>query len=162
MALKNGFSLIELIVVIGLLSLLTLAISSTMLMSIVSSSRVRTITKVKQSGGYALGQIQSMIRSSKFITACESTTPSISLVGQDGGSTDIFIETDGSISRIASNSGTYLSPSNMEVSSFTIDCEPTETEPSLIKISFDLHAARTESGIQNPTLHFETSVSTRN
>ncbi len=62
MALKKGFSLIELIVVIGLLSLLMLAISSTMLMSIISSNRIRTTTKIKQAGGYAINQIQSMIR----------------------------------------------------------------------------------------------------
>lgn len=162
MALKRGFSLIELIVVIGLLSLLILAISSTMLMSIISSNRVRTTTKVKQAGSYALGQIQSMIRSSKSITTCDSTTPLISLVGQDGGTTDILIEDDGTNLRIASNAGIYLTPVNMDISSFAITCEPDEVEPSLIKFSFDLRDTHSVAGTSNPTLHFETSVNTRN
>lgn len=162
MALKRGFSLIELIVVIGLLSLLMLAISSTMLMSIVSSNRIRTVTKVKQAGGYAIGQIQSMVRSSKSITICDGTTPSISFVGQDGGTTEILAEDDGTNVRIASNSGTYITPANMEISAFSITCEPDETEPTLIKVSFDLQDTRSAVGTQNPSLHFETSVNTRN
>ncbi len=162
MALKRGFSLIELIVVIGLLSLLILAISSTMLMSIISSNRIRTTTKVKQAGGYAIGQIQSMVRSSKSITLCDGATPTISFVGQDGGTTNILTEDDGTNLRIASNSGVYLTPSNMETSAFSITCEPNETEPSLIKFAFDLQDTRSVSGTQNPTLHFETSVSIRN
>jgi len=162
MALKRGFSLIELIVVIGLLSLLMLAISSTMLMSIVSSNRIRTVTKVKQGGGYAIGQIQRMIRSSKSITTCDTITPTISLVGQDGGTTEILTESDGTNVRIASNSGMYLTPANMEISAFTISCEPTSAEPTLIKFAFDLRDTKSTQGIQNPSLHFETSVNTRN
>lgn len=162
MALKRGFSLIELIVVIGLLSLLMLAISSTMLMSIVSSNRVRTITKVKQAGGYAIGQIQSMVRSAKSITTCDSATPGIILVGQDGGTTEIIAESDGTTTRIASNSGVYITPVNMETTTFAITCEPSEEEPTLIKFSFDLQDTRSAAGTQNPALHFETSINTRN
>lgn len=162
MALKRGFSLIELIVVIGLLSLLMLAISSTMLMSIVSSNRIRTTTKVKQAGGYAIGQIQSMIRSSKSITTCDVATPTISFVGQDGGTTELLTENDGTSVRIASNSGIYLTPANIATTGFAITCEPDALEPSLIKFSFDLQDTRSAGSTQNPKLHFETSVSTRN
>jgi prepilin-type N-terminal cleavage/methylation domain-containing protein len=162
LSLSKGFSLIELIVVIGLLSMLMLAISSTMLMSIISSNRIRTTTKVKQAGGYAIGQIQSMVRSAKSIVVCDTSTPSATFIGQDGGSTEVLIENDGTNVRIASNSGVYLTPANMGVTSFAITCEPTEAEPTLIKFAFDLQDTRQTSGSQNPLLHFETSVSVRN
>jgi prepilin-type N-terminal cleavage/methylation domain-containing protein len=163
---KSGFSLIELIIVIGLLSLLMLAISSTMLMSIVSSNRIRTATKVKQAGNYALGQIQTMIRSAKTISSCTPNlpSPSLTVINPDGGDTTIFAELDGDgTTRIASNSGTYLTPDNLETSSFSITCEPSQVEPTLIKVSFDLQGKlATERPSSNPILHFETSVNLRN
>lgn len=156
---KRGFSLIELTVVIGLLALLMLAISSTMLMSIVSSNRIRTITKVKQAGNYAIGQIQTMLRNAKSIKTCDSTVGTITLIGAGGGETQIFNDSN---SRIASNSGTYLTPENTLASLFTLSCNPSDAEPSIVKVSFDLRDAIAPTGIQNPSLHFETSVNLRN
>ncbi len=156
---KRGFSLIELTVVIGLLALLMLAISSTMLMSIISSKRIRTATKTKQAGNYALGQIQTMLRNAKSIKTCDSTAGTITLIGADGGETQIFAD---SASRIASSSGTYLTPESIATSLFSLSCSPSDTEPSLVKVSFDLRDALAGTGIQNPSLHFETSVNLRN
>lgn len=158
MALKKGFSLIELIVVIGLLSLLMLAISSTMLMSMVSSNRVRTVTKVKQAGNYALGQIQNMVRGAKIISLCDSTDESITLINLDGGETQIFLESE----RIASNSGFYLIPDNLTVTNFNLTCNPDDLEPHFIDISFDLRDNQTTQSVQSPLLHFATSINLRN
>lgn len=167
---KKGFSLIELLVVIGLLSLLMLAISSTMLMSIISSNRIRTSTKVKQAGNYALGQIQAMIRNAKSISVCRDDISSTTFTNPDGGSTTILSESDGTNYRIASNSGVYLTPANLTVSSFSLNCLPFSTNPltgetgtTLIKVSFDLKDQLTTSRTtENPLLHFETSVNLRN
>lgn len=162
MELKKGFSLIELIVVIGLLSLLMLAISSTMLMSIVSSNRIRTVSTVKNAGNYALGQLQTMIRSAKTVTTCDSTTSTITVVNSDGGSTSFASIDVGTYTRIASNSA-YLTPENIDVTLFDLTCEPTDTDPTLVKISFDLKDKLvTRRTIENPLLHFETSINLRN
>ncbi len=158
MALKKGFSLIELIVVISLLSLLMLAISGTMLMTVISSNRVRTTTKVKQAGNYALGQIQSMIRNSKSIVSCNSSGESITIVNQNGAQTTINLES----ARIASNSGTYLTPANTTTSVFNLTCEPSDIAPNLVKITFDLKDNLSSDVVDSPTLHFETSVNIRN
>jgi prepilin-type N-terminal cleavage/methylation domain-containing protein len=159
----SGFSLIELIVVIGLLSLLMLAISSTMLMSIVSSNRIRTTSSIKNAGNYALTQMQAMLRNSRSITTCNSTAGTITFVNPDGGSTTLLTETVGTTTKIASNSGFYITPSNAAVSGFTILCEPSDTDPTLIKIAFDLKdSLTTKRAVENPTIHFETSVNLRN
>ncbi len=156
---KRGFSLIELTVVIGLLALLMLAISSTMLMSIISSNRIKTVTKVKQAGNYAIGQIQIMLRNAKSIKTCDSTGATITIIGTGGGETQIFADSN---SRIASGSGTYLTPENTTTSLFSLSCAPSDAEPAIVKVSFDLRDAIAPSGIQNPSLHFETSVNLRN
>lgn len=162
MAVKRGFSLIELTVVVGLLALLSLAISSSLLMSIVSTNRVRSITKVKQAGNFALDQIQSLIRGARTLSACDSSLDSLTLVNQDGGSTILTTELDGSFTRIASNSGIYLTPSNLDIANFSLTCTPTDDNPNLIKISFNLVDPRNPSTRENPNLSFETSVNLRN
>ncbi len=160
---KIGFSLIELIVVIGLLSLLTLAISSIMLTSVMTSNRIRTTTKVKQSGNYAIGQLQGMIRNAKIVTGCDGANNSITIVNPDGGTTILLAEIDDDgVNRIASNSGTYLTPSSISTSSWSLTCEPSDTEPTLVKLSFDLQDTQVSRNTQNPLLHFETSANLRN
>ncbi len=159
---KSGFSLIELIVVIGLLSLLMLAISSTMLMTIVSSNRIRTSAKIKQAGNYAIGQMQSLLRSAKTVVSCTSPE-SIVFINYDGGQTELLSEDDANgLPRIASNSGTYLTPDNLTTSNFSLVCEPSDIDPAIVKISFDLQDTVTTRDLENPLLHFETSVSLRN
>lgn len=159
---KHGFSLIELIVVIGLLSVLMLAITSTVLMTIISSNRIRTSSKVKQAGNYAMGQIQSLIRSARSVNLCTSPD-SISIVNQDGGTTQLLTENDaGGVTRIASNSGSFLTPENLSVTSFSLVCQPDDTNVSLVKLSFDLQDTITTRDLENPLLHFETSINLRN
>lgn len=160
---KSGFSLIELIVVIGLISLLTLAISSIMLTSVMTSTRIRTTTKVKQAGNYALGQIQGMIRNTKEVSLCDSTEHSLEIINPDGGITTIYSaeDTNGTL-RIASGSATYLTPATTLVSGFTLTCAPDDVDPKLVKVAFDLQDNTTETSAQNPILHFETSVNLRN
>ena len=169
MVTKNAFSLIELIVVIGLLSLLMLAISSTMLMSLVSSNRIRTTTKIKQAGNYAIGQMQSMIRSAKSVVECKNTSdttnPYITLVNPDGDVTTLSSELDDAgYTHVASNSGIYLTPTNTDLgTSFSLNCEPDADAPNLVKISFDLKESSTNTPTSHtPNLHFETSVNIRN
>jgi len=167
MAIKKGFSLIELTVVVGLLSILILAISSTMLMSVISSNRIRTTTKIKQAGNFALDQIQGMLRSAKSITSCNSENFTISIINPDGGETLIANELISAIdeiqlSRIASNSAIYLTPSSVNTTSFKITCEPNDISPNLVTISFDLKDIDVTKAIENPLLHFETSINLRN
>lgn len=160
---KLGFSLIELIVVIGLLGLLTLAISSMMLTSVITSTRIRTTTKIKQAGNYALGQIQGMIRNTKIFSFCDSQSGSLEIINPDGGTTTIFSTLDqNGTPRIASNSAIYLTPATIDVTNFVLTCAPSDTEPTLVKVAFDLQDNGSASSTRNPILHFETSVNLRN
>jgi prepilin-type N-terminal cleavage/methylation domain-containing protein len=163
MAIKNGFTLIELIVVIGLLGLLSVAISSIMLTSLVSSSSVRSATKVKQAGTYVLGQVQNLIRNAKEVVICESgaTPPLITIVNPDGGQTTLTSESDGTNTRIASNSGNYLTPPSLAVSNYLLSCNPSDTDPTLVNFSFDLEDTQSPR-TTTPAIHFETSVNLRN
>lgn len=156
MVIKRGFTLIELIVVIGLLGLLAVAISGIMLASLVSSSNIRSATKVKQAGSYVIGQVQNLMRNAKTVVACDNVNQTITVVNPDGGQTEIMLES----ARIASNSGNYLTPPNLTVSAYSLQCDSV-TSPNLLKFSFDLKDPQSARA-STPALHFETSVNFRN
>lgn len=159
---KQGSSIIELVVVIGLISLLALAMSAIMLTTIISSNRVRRLTQIKQAGDLALTQIQTLIRNSRSIELCDPINYEITTVNPDGGVTTIMTESAGDTTRIASNSGTYLTPEHLAVNSFQITCEPSYA-PTLFKISFDMTQAESSGNErENTTLRFETTTSIRN
>lgn len=148
---KKGFSLIELTVVIGLLTLLILAISGVMLMSIVGSNRIRTATATKQAGNNVLTQIQIMVRNARSLD-CTFAPNSFSTQNIDGGTTIYAVESG----HIASNSAS-ITPNNTLASNVSFTCES-----NLVKISFDLQNTLSTSAKSNLPLHFETSVSLRN
>ncbi len=156
MELRKGFSLIELTVVIGLIGLLTLAISSALLMSVVSSNRVRTLTKVKQAGNYAIDQLQGIIRNAKSVVECNPDSDLL-ITNPDGGLTSINLSGDS----LSSNSASLI-PATLAVSAFSLTCEPNSLAPSLISISFDLKDSLSTSTQESPTLHFETAINLRN
>lgn len=158
MELKKGTSLIELIVVIGLVSLLALALSAIMLTTITSNNRVRRLTQLKQVGGSALNQIQTLIRNAQYIESCDNDNSLLTTINPDGHSTDLALESG----RIASNSGTYLTPPTLTVTDFTLTCDD-PTEPKLIYTRFTLtHAIDTGSDRENTSYTFETTTSLRN
>lgn len=158
MEMKKGTSIIELVVVIGLISLLALAMSAIMLTTIVSSNRIRRVTQVKQAGDYVINQVQTLIRNARYIESCDPVNDVLTTLNPDGRTTEILLENG----RIASNSGTYMTSDTLTASNFALSCEPTDN-PVLIKIEFDM-TQKTVSGNarENSSLHFETTTNLRN
>ena len=158
MEIKQGFSIIELVVVIGLISLLALAMSAILLTTIVSSNRVRNATAVKQAGDYAITQIQSIVRNSRSITSCDPDTTTIVLENQDGNITTITL----GINQIASNSASLI-PTDLAVSSPSITCVSSSGDVRLATFSFDL--SRNNPNLptrENPVTHFSAGAEIRN
>jgi len=163
MEMKKGNSIIELTVVVGLISLLALAMSAIMLTTMTSSTRIKRLTKIKQSGDFALTQIQTLIRNAKDIVSCDSDENILSIRNSDGGVTEIALENDSGVGRIASNSGIYITPPDLSVSNFSLTCEPSITEPTLFKFAFDITDPNPNlKTSENSSIHFETTTAVRN
>lgn len=160
----RGYSLIELTVVVGLLAMLSVAISSVVLYSIVQSRRIRSQTKVRSAGDYALGQMQYLVRGAKEVVDCDSTDNSLTVINQDGGETTFDEVTVGDNTHIASNSATLLTSSDTTTqNSFDINCSPTDASPNLVSISFDLYdSTGDQTSPREVKIHFGTSISFRN
>ena len=158
--LKQGYSLIELTIVVGLISILSIAISAIVLSTIVSSSRIKAQVRIRQTGDYAVGQLQTIIRNSREVSLCETASNSLLLLNEDGEETQLFLEGD----QIASNSGVYLTPDDTAVTNFVLTCLPSDEAPELIRLSFTLGRAETGNlrTSENPSENFTTSVELRN
>ncbi len=161
MAIKKGYTLIELVIVVGLVSILAIGISSAVLINATTAIRTKNTTHLRNVGDYSLSQLKQIIRSSRTISLCDSNTNTISLINQDGDTTSISIELDNDINRIASNSGIYLTPKETSITNFTITCLPTDINPTIVKISFDTQLATISTTKESPTIHFTTSITPR-
>jgi len=159
-----AYSLIELTIVVGLVAILAVAISSIVLVSITQSSRIRAQLRTRQTGDYAVTQLQTMLRNARTVVSCDSGDNEITIQNPDGRTTTFASELDGNTTHIASNSGIYLTPDDVTVaSSFELDCAPNDTSPTLVTISFDLDKTEdTGRSLETPPIHFETSVELRN
>jgi len=159
----SGYSLMELTVVVGLVSILGVGISSAVLMSIITTSRTRGLSHIRATGEYSMSQMKQLIRNSKLITTCDSVNESLTLLNQDGGSTSLGTETVDDVTYIASNSGNFLTPADINIEALDITCSPSDTDPQLIQVQFDATLARdTLRKVEKPTIHFETSIQVRN
>lgn len=157
---KKGYSLIELTIVVALISILSITISAIVLTTIVNSNRIRNQVKLRQAGDFALGQIGTLIRNSRHVLACDSVGSVITLENTDGGTTSFMLEG----TQIASNSGVYLTPSDLETTNFSITCLPSDSEIRLVNIGFTLELPGGDEGkaAENPTASFATSAEVKN
>lgn len=162
MHIYKGYSLVELVIVVGLVSVLSITISAIVLTTIVNGTRLRNEVRIRQTGDYAVGQIETIIRNSLKVTACNSATNTVTISGPDHLATTISL----SATQIASSSAAtqYLTPTDTVTTLFDINCLPTDTDPSLINISFTLGKVGGASlkTIENVTENFSTSVQVRN
>lgn len=151
----KGFSVVELTIVIGLVALLSLALSAVMLTTLANSTRIRMATSAKQTGDYALGQMQELIRNAKAVTSCNTLGNTITVTNPDGGNTTFA----SSGTTIASNSAS-LTGSDMSIANFVLSCNPSDASPSLVTIAFDVQPTANTYSLQ--PIHFTTSIQVRN
>lgn len=157
---KSGYSLIELTIVVGLISILSIAISAIVLTTTINSNRIKTQVRVRQTGDFAIGQIETIIRNSLNIVSCDSSGETVTLKNPDNQTTQLYF----SLERIASNSGTYLTPADTQVSSFNVTCLPSDSSPQLVQVTFNLGRSddTNQRSLENPVHTFSTSAEPRN
>lgn len=160
---KHGYSLIELVITVGLTSILVITITSIAMTSLIGSTRIRNLVKTRQSGDSAITQIQSKIRNAKEISSCDSAANTITLVNPDNETTTYDLEVNNEVGMIASNAGVYITGQESTVTSFDIECLPSDTEPSLVNVKFSITSTNTGSrSHETPIIPFATSVYLRN
>ncbi len=126
--LKNsGFTLIEILVSVTILSVVSTVIASVLFLSLRSNTKTMAIKEVKQNGDAAVSIVREFVRGAESVSC---TANSISAVDSDGAVT-VFSCSEG---KIASNSAD-LTNDLVECSGFTAICN-SDTGGQLVEFSF--------------------------
>jgi type II secretory pathway pseudopilin PulG len=154
----KGFSLVELIVIVGLTSILAIVITSVSMANLLSSARVRNLVKARQAGDTAINQLQTNIRNARTIISCDSTSETLNIENTDGTTTTYSLQSG----HIATNDDA-LTPTDQTVTLFDITCSPDDITPTLVTIKFSITNSQTSARVgETPILPYETTIQIRN
>jgi prepilin-type N-terminal cleavage/methylation domain-containing protein len=146
---QSGFTLIEILVVVSLSVIITLAAAGLFFTTLISNSKKNVLTTIRDEGDYALSQMEFLLRNAVSLTAnptsptdpvCATGMSTISLKSADNGITTLSVQN----SKIASQSaavGTpvYLTSTATQLSNLSFNCEQaTQNYGTYVTISFTL------------------------
>ncbi len=164
--LRKGFSLIEMLVVTGVLAVVA-AVGSIMFLGILrGANKTKIMTEVKQNGEYVLSVMERTIRDGRVVTATAySPTPTteIRVISADGTTQNIFA-CDPLVLRITMN-GNPLTSDLLKLDScniFTVTQGATN-QPDQVAIDFTLSQAAVSTRPEDiASAKFKTTVTLRN
>jgi len=155
---QDGFSLIEMLVVVTLLVMMSLTAVSLFLNTLTGSNKTSINLTVKQQGEYAMSQMVAMIRNAVRIESCSAG--SLTVLNQDGLTSTFTL----SGTQIASNSGVYLTGSDVYVSAGpTFTCTDNNGLFTFANIAFSLKKGdpQTDKPVDIVEQSFTTGVGVR-
>lgn len=168
----RGYSLVELVMVVGLVSLLVLTVTVLLFTSLSGTGKAAGLAVVKQNGDYTIGVFERLLHDAKIVN-CSFDGVNYKLVVTDkSGTTTFKVEDDTSLTpvvpRVAANSAAfphnYLTSEKIFASNFW--CKQTAGSqgiPDVISASFRLTFGK--PGVDRPSEvasdTFETRVSLR-
>jgi len=163
---KNGFTLIEMMIVVGILGIIAVVGSGAFFSILRGSTKTKTLQMVKQNGDYAISVMERMIRNARALTSptANSTVTSITIKNPDGKETTFSC--GGTPATIASNGASLLS-SEVKVNDcsniFEVTVGQPEIRPAVVKINFNLSpAVASTRPEEQATVNFQTTVTLRN
>ncbi len=173
----NGFTLIELIISIGIMGIMGGVISQVFFQTTRSNAKTEILKEVKQNGEYAVEVMQRMIHSSIAISSvcldAGYSGKSFSITNPDLGSTTFECDDSSGTPRIASvsalgtefltNVSVTLGGTTCATSTYRVVCTSMGSIPNNIKINFTLSQSSSSPDIVNQSSQsFQTFVAVRN
>jgi len=167
---KSGFTLIEILVVVGLLGIIAGIGSNMFFTTLRSSTKSKSLTMVKQNGDYALVVIERLIRDSeKVITnsdgsLCTTGMNKIKTKRLDGSEVEFACKGEGTANGLIASNSARLTSNEVKLDSCSFDCSSRGGfYPQVVTINFTLsQAAVTTRPEEQASVNFKTTVTTRN
>jgi prepilin-type N-terminal cleavage/methylation domain-containing protein len=150
MSSQKGFTLMEIIISVGILAIVATLLSQVLFTTAHVNNKTEILTDIKQDGNFALDVIGRMVRSAKSIDACNAGT--LQITNPDNNKTTFKCATGGNAARIASDSGSpnppYLTGGNVTLSSagdnncilssLAFSCAPAVGNKNQVTVTFTL------------------------
>lgn len=168
---RKGFTLVELLVVIGVFSITGTIVVLILFATIRASKKTSIQIILKQNGNAAISQITKNVRYAKSMEYPSDCNPpfgfgsSFITVRSISNNALITFSCDGGASpTIASNGASLVDTSTVEVSSCSFYCsQASENDPPVINFGFSLSAKNSSGAIESAgIIPFRTSVIMRN
>jgi len=167
---SNGFTLIEILVVVGLLAVIAVIGSNMFFTTLRSSGKSKNLTAVKQNGDYALAVMERLIRDSeKVITnsdglLCTTGMNKIKAKRLDGSEVEFSCEEEGTVNGLIASNSARLTSSDVKLDSCFFDCSSQgDFYPQIVAIDFTLSQAAVTTRLEEQaSVNFKTTVNTRN
>lgn len=163
---QRGYTLIELLTVIGILSVIGVIVVSVVFISLRGSQKSDKLETVRQGGDTALSQMVRSIRYAKTLNTPASCVPAVNSSSititslQDNGQTTYSCNAN----TISSNSASLIDTNAVSVTACSFTCSQQRvSDPPTIQIQFSLSAKNSNSFTETQaTIPFQTSVTLRN
>jgi prepilin-type N-terminal cleavage/methylation domain-containing protein len=163
---QKGYTLIELLTVIGILSVISVIVLSVVFISLRGTQKSDTLEVVRQDGDSAMSQMVRNIRYAKSLDAPTSCIPATTLSAitvtslHDNGQTTYSCGSN----TIASNSASLINTNAVTVTSCSFVCTQTRpSDPPTIMIQYSLSSKATGSFAETKaSIPFQSSVTLRN
>ena len=156
----RGFTLIEIVVVTGIMALFSLTLIAVFLATVRSGGKSQLIQAAHQEGDFALKQMAGTIRNSNSVSCAADTIT----VTAGSGAEIVFSLVDASgLTRVASDSSRFLTGTLAQASNLRFSCYQGLLGNQVVTLSFILNTQPSGGGqIQEQfQQEFATSVSTR-
>lgn len=149
----KGFTLIEVLVSMGILSLVIVAATGLFFFAIRGGKKTDIVTKIKQNGDYALNLMKTKIRNAKAVS-CQGAK--ITVANPEGNQT-IFDLTGGRLRSTTDGKSGFLTSEEFKTSGLSFSCS-SET-PTVVSLTFSLSKS---GGVEETASQtFQTTVSLR-
>lgn len=171
---RAGFTLIELMTVVALVSILSVVGTSILVNSQIRDTKATTISRVRNEGEFLLDQISFRLRGAKLVTTntsgtlCQTGMNMIRVRQYDGSETELLRNGSNQlvVRTIQNGASTdaVLSSTGINLTALTFNCEQSSGQSgALIRVQFTLETAQSGStpSEQRFTQAFETYVSIR-
>ncbi len=157
---NKGFTLIEIVVVSGIMALFSITLISVFLATVRGGNKSQLIQTVHQEGDFVIKTISNEIRSAESVVCNGSSAEVTTLTGSI---ITYSLVDDNGVSRVASDSSTFLTGKKPSATQLAFTCNSGLLNSQVVTINLELSVEPVSGGqVQEKTTQtFATSVSTR-
>lgn len=159
---KRGFTLLELLAVVGILSFILIAATQLLGSTLAGSGKSNSLQIVKQNGQFALSTMSRLVRLSKSVTVCAGSDLQF-IVSESGADVSYRFDLSGTrLRKTRAGQVSWVTENNAQVNSFSCTLTPgSASNPAVVNLNLTI--GKSGLSVENSVVNtdFKTTVSLR-